>query len=121
MHEQECKVIWSLRHELINLVPTLLPKLLDCVEWNDHREVAQVMSLIRLWPQLPVEKALELLDYAYADQAVRSFAVRCLANVKYVRYFCFLNDSFYCGGLLKLVSILALLSALNLSKLNSFI
>lgn len=102
MHEQERKVIWSLRHELINLVPTLLPKLLDCVEWNDHREVAQVMSLIRLWPQLPVEKALELLDYAYADQAVRSFAVRCLANVKYVSYFSFLHDSFYCRVLLNL-------------------
>lgn len=39
MHEQERKVIWSLRHELVNLVPTLLPKLLDCVEWNDHKEV----------------------------------------------------------------------------------
>lgn len=104
MHDQERKVIWSLRHELINLVPNLLPKLLDCVEWNDHREVAQVMSLIRLWPQLPVEKALELLDYAYADQAVRSFAVRCLANVKYVIYFSFLHDLFYCRDLLNLTT-----------------
>lgn len=33
------------------------------------------------WPKLPVEKALELLDYAYADQNVRSFAVRCLMDV----------------------------------------
>ncbi|XP_046678812.1 phosphatidylinositol 4,5-bisphosphate 3-kinase catalytic subunit delta isoform [Homalodisca vitripennis] len=82
MHEQERKVIWSLRDDLVTLVPKLLPKLLDCVEWNDHREVAQVMSLItRKQPPLPVEKALELLDYAYADQAVRSFAVRCLINI----------------------------------------
>lgn len=33
------------------------------------------------WPKLPVEKALELLDYAYADQNVRNFAVRCLMDV----------------------------------------
>lgn len=30
---------------------------------------------------LSVEKALELLDYAYADQEVRSFAVKCLLRV----------------------------------------
>lgn len=39
------------------------------------------MALIQQWPTLPVEKALELLDYAYADQTVRNFAVGCLYNV----------------------------------------
>lgn len=39
------------------------------------------MALIQQWPPLPVEKALELLDYAYADQNVRNFAVVCLYNV----------------------------------------
>lgn len=82
MHEQERKVIWSLRYDLISQVPNLLPKLLDCVEWNDHVEVSEVMNLLRIWPQLPPEKALELLDYAYADNTVRSFAVRCLVNVR---------------------------------------
>jgi phosphatidylinositol-4,5-bisphosphate 3-kinase len=44
--------------------------------------VAEVTVLLQKWPKLPVEKALELLDYAYADQAVRSFAVRCLKDVR---------------------------------------
>ncbi|KAG8234414.1 hypothetical protein J437_LFUL015524 [Ladona fulva] len=61
--------------------PHLLPKLLDCVEWNDFREVTEATLLLQQWPKLPVEKALELLDYAYADQAVRSFAVKCLTDV----------------------------------------
>ena len=82
MHEQERKLFWSLRYDLVSHVPTLLPKLLDCVEWNDHREVAEIMALLKVWPPLPAEKALELLDYAYADQAVRSFAVKCLFDVR---------------------------------------
>lgn len=39
------------------------------------------MNLLVQWPLLAVEKALELLDYAYADKHVRSFAVRCLESV----------------------------------------
>lgn len=39
MHDQERKRIWSLRYDCLHYVPHLLPKLLDCVEWNDHKEV----------------------------------------------------------------------------------
>lgn len=45
------------------------------------REVADATALVLQWPKLPVERALELLDYAYADGNVRSFAVNCLMNV----------------------------------------
>ena len=45
------------------------------------REVAEATALVQEWPNLPVERALELLDYAYADQSVRSFAVQCLRDV----------------------------------------
>lgn len=45
--------------------------------------MSEAVALLRNWPILPVEKALELLDYAYADQEVRSFAVQCLLNVRY--------------------------------------
>ncbi|XP_071445759.1 phosphatidylinositol 4,5-bisphosphate 3-kinase catalytic subunit delta isoform [Hetaerina americana] len=81
MHEQERKDMWALREECKQRAPHLLPKLLDCVEWNDFREVADAILLLQQWPKLPVEKALELLDYAYADQSVRSFAVQCLECV----------------------------------------
>ncbi|KAF7404673.1 hypothetical protein HZH66_003579 [Vespula vulgaris] len=81
LHEQEKKTMWALRHHCLHEIPTVLAKLLQCVEWNDHKEVAEATALIQQWPALPVEKALELLDYAYADQNVRSFAVRCLLDV----------------------------------------
>ncbi|XP_076669715.1 phosphatidylinositol 3-kinase 92E isoform X4 [Andrena cerasifolii] len=81
LHEQERKIMWTLRHHCLHEIPTLLAKLLHCVEWNDHREVAEATALVQQWPKLPVEKALELLDYAYADQNVRNFAVRCLMDV----------------------------------------
>jgi phosphatidylinositol-4,5-bisphosphate 3-kinase len=45
-------------------------------------QVAEVTALLQQWPKLPVEKALELLDYAYADQTVRHFAVQCLKDVR---------------------------------------
>ncbi|XP_066595868.1 phosphatidylinositol 4,5-bisphosphate 3-kinase catalytic subunit delta isoform [Prorops nasuta] len=81
LHEQERKVMWGLRHHCLHKIPMLLSKLLHCVEWNDHKEVAEATNLVQQWPKLPVERALELLDYAYADQNVRSFAVQCLKDV----------------------------------------
>ncbi|XP_034936238.1 phosphatidylinositol 4,5-bisphosphate 3-kinase catalytic subunit delta isoform-like [Chelonus insularis] len=81
LHEQEKKTIWALRRHCLREIPSLLSKLLQCVEWNDHEEVAEATALVQQWPKLPVERALELLDYAYADQTVRSFAVRCLKDV----------------------------------------
>ena len=35
MHEQERKFLWSLRGPIAQHEPTLLPKLLQCIEWND--------------------------------------------------------------------------------------
>lgn len=37
LHEQEKKTMWTLRHHCLREIPTLLAKLLQCVEWNDHR------------------------------------------------------------------------------------
>lgn len=82
MHEQERNAIWAKRYELMNEDPDGLPCLLFCVEWNARNEVAEVASLLRKWPPLSVERALELLDYAYADQSVRRYAVECLQHVE---------------------------------------
>lgn len=37
LHEQERKIMWTLRHHCLHEIPTLLAKLLHCVEWNDYR------------------------------------------------------------------------------------
>ena len=75
MHEQEKKFLWSLRYEIPQQIPILLPKLLLCIEWNDYKEVAEMLSLLQQWPIMPPSRALELLDFAYADAAVIIFLV----------------------------------------------
>ena len=42
----------------------------------------QMQSLLQIWPKLPPSQALELLDFAYADQGVRSFAITCLRSIR---------------------------------------
>ena len=39
LYELERKQIWSLRRYCMKNVPLILPKLLQCVDWNNHLEV----------------------------------------------------------------------------------
>jgi len=50
----------------------------DCVDYRDRKQVAQLHQLLASWPEIPLEKALHLLDYAYPDERVHEYAVRCL-------------------------------------------
>lgn len=81
MHDQERNAIWAKRNECQEFLEEGLPCLLHCVEWNDRDEVSEMRRLLSKWKQLSEERALELLDYAYADSAVRRFAVQCLKNL----------------------------------------
>ncbi|XP_042908951.1 phosphatidylinositol 4,5-bisphosphate 3-kinase catalytic subunit delta isoform [Parasteatoda tepidariorum] len=81
LHEQDKQLMWFLRNDCCEQLPNSLPKLLRCVKWNDRREIAQMTQLMEVWPQLTPYKALELLDYAYPDCRVRSFAVKCLEKI----------------------------------------
>nr|ALY05366.1 phosphatidylinositol 3-kinase [Palaemon carinicauda] len=81
LHEQERKMLWSLRNVCREQVPHVLPKLLQCVEWDNKAEVAEMIALLKEWPRLPPENALELLDYAYAEPSVRSYAIDCLVHL----------------------------------------
>ena len=93
------------RVHLLESTPSSLPKLLNSVKWNNHKDVAivstpsppththlshisslQLESIMGAWRPLPPEEALELLDYAYQDPNVRTYAVRCLQNMSYVNY-----------------------------------
>lgn len=38
----------------------------------------QLYELLRRWPIIPCEVALELLDCSYTDLVVREYAVKCL-------------------------------------------
>ena len=78
LSEQEKDLIWSLRHVCCKKAPDALPKLLDAVKWNDRDHVSQLFLLLKLWPPVSPETALELLDCKYADPYVRKLAVRWL-------------------------------------------
>ena len=41
----------------------------------------QMYVLLSEWERLTPEKAMELLDYHYADVAVRNYAVECLEEL----------------------------------------
>ncbi|XP_030764150.1 phosphatidylinositol 4,5-bisphosphate 3-kinase catalytic subunit delta isoform-like [Sitophilus oryzae] len=81
LHDQDRNNIWAHRRLWMHRNPDLFPRLLMCLDWNKREEFSQVAVLVRHLPKLSIEKALELLDYAYADQDVRSFAVRCLMDM----------------------------------------
>nr|UIB01655.1 phosphatidylinositol-4,5-bisphosphate 3-kinase catalytic subunit alpha/beta/delta [Propylea japonica] len=79
MHDQDRKNIWNLnttgRNTSSNIAKILIASL------GSKETFAEVVALLKEWPLLPAEKALELLDYAYADQEVRSYAVQCLQEM----------------------------------------
>ncbi|XP_017779858.1 PREDICTED: phosphatidylinositol 4,5-bisphosphate 3-kinase catalytic subunit delta isoform [Nicrophorus vespilloides] len=81
VHDQERKEMWRYRSYWLEREPEVLPKLLHCIDWDNQEDVGDMVHMLQRWPVLPVEKALELLDYAYADQQVRGFAVRCLLDI----------------------------------------
>ncbi|XP_050305092.1 phosphatidylinositol 4,5-bisphosphate 3-kinase catalytic subunit delta isoform [Anthonomus grandis grandis] len=81
VHDQDRKSLWKYRRDWMIEIPEVFPKLLLCVDWDKKEEVSQAMQMLQEWPKLPVQKSLELLDYAYADQEVRRFAVKCLKDV----------------------------------------
>ncbi len=75
---KEKELIWNIREYCLTQLPELLPRIVDCVDYTDQRQSFQLSALLDRWPALTPERALQLLDYAYPDPAVRRFAVRCL-------------------------------------------
>ncbi|XP_059138757.1 phosphatidylinositol 4,5-bisphosphate 3-kinase catalytic subunit delta isoform-like [Physella acuta] len=78
LFEQDKELIWILRYEVRQRFPNSLSKVLQSVRWNNYVDVAKMTALLQTWPNLPVDYALEILDYEYPDHNVREFAVRCL-------------------------------------------
>ena len=47
--EQDKDLVWRLRYECNYHYPESLPKLLNCVKWNNHKDVAKVGGLCFLF------------------------------------------------------------------------
>uniref|UniRef100_A0A672R5N0 phosphatidylinositol-4,5-bisphosphate 3-kinase n=1 Tax=Sinocyclocheilus grahami TaxID=75366 RepID=A0A672R5N0_SINGR len=80
--EDEKELLWKLREVVRQRYPESLPKLLLITKWNKHEDVAQMVGLLRKWPELPAIHALELLDYSFPDPHARSFTIRCLRKLR---------------------------------------
>uniref|UniRef100_A0A8C2C168 Phosphatidylinositol 4,5-bisphosphate 3-kinase catalytic subunit alpha isoform n=1 Tax=Cyprinus carpio TaxID=7962 RepID=A0A8C2C168_CYPCA len=89
--------LWRHRQYCVN-IPEILPKILLAVKWNSRDEVAQMYCLLKDWPAIKPEQAMELLDCNYPDPMIRDFAVRCLEK--------YLTDDKLSQYLIQLVQVL---------------
>uniref|UniRef100_A0A7N6C1L7 Phosphatidylinositol 4,5-bisphosphate 3-kinase catalytic subunit alpha isoform n=1 Tax=Anabas testudineus TaxID=64144 RepID=A0A7N6C1L7_ANATE len=94
---QQLKSFSEIEHYCMN-IPEILPKILLAVKWNSRDEVAQMYCLLKEWPSIRPEQAMELLDCNYPDPMVRHFAVRCLEK--------YLTDDKLSQYLIQLVQVL---------------
>ena len=62
--EQERQLLWNTRWDCRAEHPTILPRIIDCVDYRDRGQVTQLHQLLASWPEIPLEKAIHLLDYA---------------------------------------------------------
>uniref|UniRef100_A0A8B9TVU9 phosphatidylinositol-4,5-bisphosphate 3-kinase n=1 Tax=Anas platyrhynchos TaxID=8839 RepID=A0A8B9TVU9_ANAPL len=70
LYEHEKDLVWKMRYDIRDQYPQALAKLLIITKWNKHEDVAQMISLLQTWPELPVLNALELLDFSFPDRYV---------------------------------------------------
>lgn len=81
MASKDREFLWYFRDDCCQYFPSSLPHLIACVKWNDRREVIEMTKMLDQWPVIEPRKALELLDYAYADCHVRTYAIKCLKSL----------------------------------------
>ncbi|NXE10361.1 PK3CD kinase, partial [Lophotis ruficrista] len=81
LYEHEKDLVWKMRYDVRDQYPQALAKLLIITKWNKHEDVAQMISLLQTWPELPVLNALELLDFNFPDRYVGSFAINSLKKL----------------------------------------
>jgi phosphatidylinositol-4,5-bisphosphate 3-kinase len=74
------ELLWNFRHQLVSS-PEALPKFLKCVDWADLDKVTEAHKLLKIWAPITMNVALELLDYHFADEKVRSKAVKRLSKL----------------------------------------
>lgn len=75
--EEDQELVWKYREKLTNN-PQALPKFLRSVKWKNPAAVYEAHRLLDQWETPSPLDALQLLDSHFADEKVRTFAVRCL-------------------------------------------
>lgn len=82
LHENDKELVWMMRYECRDKYPHALPLVLKSVKWNYHQDVAKMQVLLATWKEkIPVDQALELLDFNFPDKNVRKYGVDCLQEL----------------------------------------
>ncbi|KAJ6633486.1 Phosphatidylinositol 4,5-bisphosphate 3-kinase catalytic subunit beta isoform, partial [Pseudolycoriella hygida] len=84
MLDQDRSAIWAKRYDCLKNMPEGLPCLLHCVQWNNRDEVSEMRSILTQWPDLNVEHAMELLDYA--DEQLQLYLLQLVQAIKHESY-----------------------------------
>ena len=72
LHEQEKDMVWRLRNECQFYFPESLPRLLMCVKWNNHVDVAQVSSTVsRLLTYVKWNNDVDVAQVMFTESALR--------------------------------------------------
>ena len=75
---KEKDLLMRLKEDCKTLHQTIIPRIIDCVNYKDYQEVKELHSLLRSWPVIELQYALQLLDHKYPDERVHEYAVKCL-------------------------------------------
>jgi len=78
--EAEKKLVWRYKHFILTCAEAL-PKFLQCVPWEDYRQVEEMHTTLAAWSPLKPTAALELLDAKFADMHIRNYAVSRLEDM----------------------------------------
>lgn len=86
---EEKDLLWRYRYYLVREKKSLT-KLLKSVVWEDANESQHISDIMKSWPSIEVEDALELLSESFqGNSIVRDFAVQQLqtADDKYIKMY----------------------------------
>ena len=68
-----------MRYKIRDLFPQMLVVLADCsIVWKERENICEFYNLLKEWPNLAVDTAIELLDGRYVDGILRAMAVKHL-------------------------------------------
>jgi hypothetical protein len=82
LNNYDKEVLWSNRYA-ITQIPSIIPKLLSCVDYKNPYHVKELEKILKLAKNLNPIQALELLTGNFLNENIRKFAVNCLEEANH--------------------------------------
>lgn len=78
LNNYDKEVLWTNRYKL-SQEPTLLPKLLMCIDYKNTSHLIELEKILGVAKSLTPIQSMELLTGRYLHESIRKFAVKCLS------------------------------------------